>query len=83
MGITFMKSNLPVLEYSLAQASARKPGKWAFRFRTRDGNTLFESTMNFRSQAEAERKFISLIKSIATNEYKVVTKLNPVTTGRE
>lgn len=66
-----MKSKLPVLEYSVAGTTPGKKGKWAFKFKTPEGDLLMESAMGFGSQAEAERAFVSLIKKVAANEYQV------------
>jgi hypothetical protein len=69
--VIFMKSKIPVLEYLLAGTAPGKMAKWGFRFRTSEGDVLIESALNFRSQADAERAFVSVIKSIATNKYAV------------
>src|SRR5438552_3777622 len=66
-----MKTNHPVLEYCRASATGRKPARWGFRFRTAEGGILIESAKRFASKAQAERGFISLIKSVATNQYQV------------
>ena len=67
----FMKSKVPVLEYSVAGTTPGKRVNWAFRFKTPDGHIMIESTNHFSSRAEAERSFVSLVKSIASNEYRV------------
>jgi uncharacterized protein YegP (UPF0339 family) len=69
--IYFMKSKLPVLEYSVVGRTPGKRGKWTFRFRTPEGGVLIESGAKFSTKAEAERGFVSLIKSVASNEYQV------------
>src|SRR5437660_4927817 len=66
-----MKSKLPVLEYSVVGKTSRKKGKWTFRFKTPAGAILMESAFRFGSRAEAERGFVSVIKSVATNQYNV------------
>jgi len=67
-----MKTKLPVLEYSVTGTSPAN--KWTFRFKTPEGKVLIESRMGFCSQAEAEQEFVSLMKSIAANEYKVESR---------
>ncbi len=71
-----MKTKLPVLEYSSVGGTTGKRGQWTFRFITPGGVILIESGANFSSKAEAERGFVSLIKSVASNEYRV-TQLFP------
>src|SRR6185369_5073518 len=73
-----MNSKLPVLEYSVAEGKRGKRGKWLFRFRTSEGEVLIQSSMKFPSKAEAERRFVSLIKSIASNEYQVAYLQQPL-----
>ncbi len=84
--VILMKSKLPVLEYAAGSTAPRKSSKWGFRFRTAEGAVLIESPLTFRSQSEAERAFLSLIKFIATNQYKVelpkFSRSIPVTTLR-
>ena len=74
-----MKNKLPVLEYSVAGTNRRKKTKWTFRFKTPENEILIESSINFGSKAEAERTFVSVIKSIATNSYKVEYAERPTT----
>ena len=66
-----MKTKRPVLEYCLSRTPGGKRLKWAFRFRTPEGEVLIESAKMFTCKAHAERAFVSLIKSVATNQYKV------------
>ena len=66
-----MNSKLPVLEYSAVGTAPGKKARWAFRFKTPEGEVLMESALSFASKAEAERGFISLIKSVARNAYLV------------
>src|SRR5438046_5785955 len=66
-----MKTNNPVLEYCAAKSTGRKRAKWSFRFRTPDGDLLLQSAKTFNSKAEAEQGFISLIKSVASNQYNI------------
>jgi len=65
-----MKNKSAVLEYCLTRQNGRK-AKWAFRFKNADGDTLIESAKEFDSKLKAEEGFVSLIKSVATNQYKV------------
>ena len=69
--VILIKSKLPVLEYSAGPTTPRKSPKWGFRFRTAEGAILIQSPLAFRSQSEAERAFLSLIKFVATNQYTV------------
>lgn len=66
----FMKNKTPVLEYCVAKMSGKK-AKWMFKFTTPEGETLMESAMAFDFKTQAEAGFIGLIKSVATNQYKV------------
>ena len=65
-----MKNRTPVLEYCVAKKGGKK-AKWAFRFRTPEGETLIESAKVFDSRVKAEAGFFSLIKSVASNQYRV------------
>jgi len=65
-----MKNNTPVLEYCVARKKGKK-AKWAFRFRTPEGQTLIQSAQVFASRCEAEAGFFSLIKSVASNQYRI------------
>jgi len=69
-GNQFMKNKTPVLEYCMASKSGRKP-RWVFRFRSPQGDTLIESRKAFASKTQAEKGFVSLMKSVATNQYTV------------
>ena len=66
-----MKTKHPVLEYSVAENEPGKKGKWFFTFRTAAGNTVVESPRIFMSKEAAEKGFVSFIKSVALNDYKV------------
>ena len=67
-----MKNKRVILEYREAKpVRGGRKSKWGFRFKTPDGQTLLESGTGFTSLAKAEQGFVSLIKSIATNAYKV------------
>ena len=67
-----MKNKRVILEYRQTKAvHGRKKPKWGFCFKTTDGQTLLESGTDFTSLAKAEQGFVSLVKSIATNEYQV------------
>src|SRR5881396_2309490 len=66
-----MKTKHPVLEYCAAKSTGRKRAKWSFRFRTPEGDLLLQSAKTFNSKAQAEQGFISLIKSVASNQYNV------------
>ena len=65
-----MKNKTAVLEYCVARKRGQK-ARWAFRFRTPEGDTLMQSAKVFASKAQAEKGFIRLIKSVATNQYKI------------
>ena len=65
-----MKTKTSVLEYCVARKQGGKP-RWLFKFRTPEGDTLIQSAKAFGSKIQAEKGFISLIKSVATNQYKV------------
>jgi hypothetical protein len=65
------KTRRVILEYREAKANGHKRSKWGFLFKTQDGHTLMESGKDFSSLAEAEQGFVSLMKSIATNQYQV------------
>jgi len=77
--VILIKTKLPVLEYSTASTTPRKSRKWGFRFRTAEGAILIQSPLSFRSQSEAERAFLSLIKFVATNQYTVECPKPPAT----
>jgi uncharacterized protein YegP (UPF0339 family) len=68
-----MKKKRVILEYCEAKSAGRRDGggKWGFRFKTADGDTLVESEQKFGSLEQAEKSFVALMKSIATNEYTV------------
>lgn len=66
-----MKKTRVILEYCEAKSAGRRGGKWGFRFKTSDGSTLVESEQKFGSLEQAEKGFVALMKSIATNEYTV------------
>ena len=65
-----MKNKTPVLEYCVAKKNGKR-ARWAFKFRTPEGDTLIQSAKTFRSKTQAEKSFVSLIKSVATNQYRV------------
>ena len=65
-----MKNKTPVLEYCVANPNGKK-AKWMFKFSTPKGETLIESAKAFTSRTQAEKGFISLMKCVATNQYKV------------
>lgn len=66
-----MKHKHAILEYRADNDNGRNKGKWGFRFKTADGQTLMESSQKFHSLAQAEQGFIALIKSIVTNQYVI------------
>ena len=66
-----MKNNCPVLEYYVGQPKRTRKARWGFRFKTAAGDLLISSPNTFSSKANAERGFVSLIKSVATNQYCV------------
>jgi uncharacterized protein YegP (UPF0339 family) len=66
-----MKNQDSVLEYCVAKKKSHRKPQWTFKFRTPEGETLVQSAKPFASRSEAERGFISLIKSVATNQYKI------------
>src|ERR1043166_1894281 len=66
-----MNSKRPVLEYSVVRETHSDKPSWGFRFTTPEGNLLMESPKMFTSRAEAERGFVSIMKSVATNQYIV------------
>src|SRR5713101_3180349 len=65
-----MNNKRPALEYWVRATQSGKPS-WGFRFTTPEGNLLMESPKMFTSQAEAERGFVSMMKSVASNQYIV------------
>jgi hypothetical protein len=65
-----MKNKTPVLEYCMARKNGRK-ARWVFKFRSPQGDTLIESRKAFASKMQAEKGFVSLMKSVATNQYTV------------
>ena len=66
------KNKRVILEYRQAKAvRGQKKSKWGYCFKTTDGQTLLESGTGFASLAKAEQGFVSLVKSIAANEYQV------------
>jgi uncharacterized protein YegP (UPF0339 family) len=71
-----MKQKHAILEYRRARRTRgkkAKPAKWGFRFKAPDGKTLIESVASFASQRQAEQGFLSMIKSIAANQYTIRT----------
>lgn len=76
-----MKTKTPILEYCASMETGSKRPRWGFRFRTAEGEMLIESARKFRSQAQAEREFVSLIKSVATNQYTVETAMRAEAPG--
>jgi uncharacterized protein YegP (UPF0339 family) len=66
-----MKNLSPVLEYRAVRTKQGKRARWSFRFRTPAGEVLMESAKVFGSKAQAERGFVALIKSVASNGYTV------------
>ena len=64
-----MKNKSAILEYCVARRDGRR--KWGFCFKTPDGQTLIESLQQYDSQAKAEKGFIKMVKSIATNDYSI------------
>ena len=65
-----MKRKTSVLEYCVARKRGKR-AKWAFRFRTPEGETLIQSAKVFDSRVKAEAGFVSLIKSVASNQYRI------------
>ena len=65
-----MKNKTAVLEYCVAKRNGQR-AKWAFRFKNADGDTLIESPQAFDSKLKAEGGFLSVLKSVASNQYKV------------
>ena len=70
-----MKTRSAVLEYCVIQSRGRR--KWGFRFKSGNGRVLMDSVKKYPSQCEAEKGFISLIKRIASNQYKVDSSKSP------
>jgi uncharacterized protein YegP (UPF0339 family) len=66
-----LKKQLGMLEYCESKGPGGKRGKWSFRFKTPDGNTLMESRKKFDSLAKAEKGFFEAVKKIATNQYTI------------
>jgi len=69
-----------ILEYRVGRRSRGKKAKWGFRFKAPDGTTLIESVAAFASQRQAEQGFVSIIKSIAANQYTIQTPVTAKTT---
>lgn len=66
-----MQTNNAVLEYCLEGTSPVENGKWIFRLKAPDGETLMESSRSFESQSKAEEGFVSMVKMIARNHYTI------------
>ena len=64
-----------MLEYCVTHSRGRR--KWGFRFKSRNGRVLINSVRKYPSRCEAEKGFISLIKSIASNQYKIDSSKPP------
>ena len=75
-----MKSRQAILEYCEKPAKNGRKREWGFRFKTTEGKVLMESQGGFSSLGHAEKGFLSMVKSIATNQYSIATELaKPVT----
>ena len=72
-----MNTKEAVLEYSVANANDSTKGSWGFKFKTRSGEVLINSA-GYASLDQAQQGFVSLVKSIARNDYSVQM---PGTTG--
>ncbi len=66
-----MKRMRGTLEYHRINPSAKRRARWGFSFKTVDGDLLIKSGKTFASRAQAEKGFVTFIKSIATNTYAV------------
>src|SRR5438034_6884044 len=66
-----MKNKRAVLEYCQTRSPGSSRTKWLFRFKTPQGEMLIQSTKSFTCKAQAEAGFVSLIKSVAANEYTI------------
>ena len=76
-----MKRRQAILEYSARPAKNGRKKEWGFRFKTKTGKVLMESQRRFSSLDRAEKGFLAMIKSIATNQYSITTEL-PKTRSR-
>lgn len=65
-----MKRKQAVLEYCATPVGGRR-GQWGFRFKDTDGRIVMDSRGGYPSLNKAERGFVSLVKSIASNQYSV------------
>ena len=66
-----MKNMRSVLEYHAVRTTQSKKARWTYRFCGPDGEVLLQSAKLFGSKAQAERGFVSVIKSVAANSYTV------------
>ena len=60
-----------MLEYCVGHPPGGQNGKWRFRFKTKEGEVVMDSGERYSSLDQAEEGFVALVKSIATNEYRV------------
>ncbi len=65
-----MKNKTAVLEYRITEQGGVR-GKWGFRFKSPEGAVLMESVELYDSLEQAERGFVRLIKTVATNQYTI------------
>jgi hypothetical protein len=66
-----MKSQISILEYCAVAPAKGGRTKWNFKFRSADGQVLVASRALFDSVRKAERGFISFVKAIAGNQYRI------------
>jgi hypothetical protein len=77
-----MKSRQAILEYCEKPAKNGRKREWGFRFKTGEGKVLMESQGGFSSLGHAEKGFLAMIKSIATNKYSIATGLTKAAARR-
>ena len=73
-----MKSEHAMLEYCMGRPPGGQKGKWRFRFKTKEGEVVMDSGERYASLDQAEAGFVTLVKSIASNEYQVSLPGQPV-----
>ena len=64
-----MKKKNAVLEYCVTNSPGQ--ARWSFRFKSKQGRVLMNSGERYASLDEAVSGFITLVKSIASNQYRI------------